>query len=136
MKRPIQDISSEELADLVITGLLDKKGVDIVRMDLRNIRNNLVDFYVICQATSVTQAEALSDSVFKTVADACGLKPIHVEGMQQRLWILMDYFDVVVHIFTESTRSFYRIEELWADADLLRIDNMHEMKGKDESTRK
>lgn len=117
-----QEISSEELAGFVIEGMQEKKGYEIVLMDLRGIHKSLADFFVICHATSATQAEALTDSVEAIVRQRAGQKPRSVEGTQHAEWILMDYFDVVVHIFLDSVRNFYKLESLWADAKLTKIE--------------
>lgn len=118
----IRDISSGELAELIIRGMQEKKGVEIVRMDLRKISKSLVDYFVVCHATSNTHAEAITDSVEKIVKTTTGLNPSHIEGTELREWVLIDYFDVVVHIFLEPVRKFYRLEELWADADITKIE--------------
>ncbi len=117
------DVPSTELARWVVTALQEKKGNEIVQLDFRRMHNRIVDFFVICHATSITQAEALADSVEEVVKKQTGLKPKHTEGRQNREWILMDYFDVVVHIFLASARTFYRLEDLWSDADITRIED-------------
>ncbi len=99
----------------------EKKGVNIVLMDMRKVSNRVADFFVICEGTSVTHVEALADYVEEIARKEYGAKPSHVEGMQQRQWVLLDFFDVVAHVFTESSRSFFKLEELWADAEIVRI---------------
>jgi ribosome-associated protein len=124
MKR--NDGSASELANLAVVAIEEKKGIDIVQIDLRGIHNSTVDFFVICHASSVTQAEAIADEVEKMVKLTTGLNPKHVEGKQLREWILIDYFDVVVHIFLEPIRGFYRLEELWADGIITRIEEKNQ----------
>ena len=117
----LREITSDELADAVIGAMQEKKGFDIVKIDLRNIHNCVMDYFVICHASSVTQADALAEAVEMEVKGRCGLNPKSVEGLQHREWILLDYFDVVVHIFLEPVRSFYKLEDLWADGNIIRI---------------
>lgn len=111
------DASSAEVALFIIEGMLEKKGLKIVKLDLRKIHNSVVDYFIICHATSTTHADALAESVEAFVKKNTGQNPRQREGMQSREWILIDYFDVVAHIFLEPVRSFYRLEELWADAE-------------------
>jgi ribosome-associated protein len=115
-------ISSEELSRLVEEGMLEKKGFDIVTIDLRKIPNRVVDFFVICHGTSVTQVDAIADSVLETVKKATGFHPGNQEGRTLNEWVLLDYFDVAAHIFTEPVRAFYRLEELWADGEIVKTE--------------
>lgn len=112
-----RDTFSGEVAGLIVQGMLEKKGLKIITLDLRKIHNSVVDYFIICHATSTTHADTLAESVEETVKKSTGQNPRQREGMQLREWILIDYFDVVAHIFLEPVRSFYRLEELWADAE-------------------
>lgn len=118
MTKAEKAVTSEELADAIIEGILEKKGLEIVRVDLREVHNSVSDFFVICHATSDRQVDAISDSVFDVVRDQLGDKPNAVEGKQNAEWILMDYVDVVVHVFKKELREFYALEDLWADAPI------------------
>jgi len=111
------DKESDILADQIIGGIQEKKGHDIVTLDLSRIDNSVCKTFVICHGTSKTQVEAIADSVYAEVKKNTGQIPWHKEGHQNSDWILLDYFDVVVHIFTEDTRKFYNLEDLWADAE-------------------
>jgi len=95
----------------------EKKGYDIVRMDLRKIPNAITDFFLICSGSSDTQIDAISNSVDFEVSKGANENPWHKEGIQNREWILLDYVDVVVHIFRKDRREFYDIESLWGDCD-------------------
>ena len=119
-KKQIQ-AASGLLADIIIHGIQEKKGLDIVLMDLRKIHNAMSDYFIICHGTSKTQVEAIADAVALEVKKAIGENPIHKEGQENAEWILMDYFDVVVHIFEEGRRDFYNLEKLWADAEITKI---------------
>ncbi len=106
------------LTDIIIKGLQEKKGKSIKCIDLRSIKGAISDYFVICHGTSRTQVEALAKSVRNEVKSAVGVNPFHTEGVENAEWILLDYFDVVVHIFEESRRKFYNLEGLWADAEI------------------
>ena len=99
----------------------EKKGEEIVSLDLRNLKNAVADYFVICHATSRPQIEAIARSVEEVVQRNNNDKPYHREGFENAEWILLDYVNVVVHIFNHEKRDFYGIERLWADADVKRI---------------
>ena len=107
---------SETLSKQVIKGIQEKKGRNIISLDLRSIENAVADFFIICHGTSRPQIEAIADGVVETVDKELGIDPWHKEGSENAEWILLDYVDVVVHIFEESRRDFYKLEALWADA--------------------
>jgi len=113
--------TSEDLADAIIEGIRDKKGQEIVRVDLREMHNSISDYFVICHATSDRQVDAISDSVEKWVRERLGDRPNTIEGKQNAEWVLMDYVDVVVHVFKEEVRRLYALEDLWADAPIEQI---------------
>jgi ribosome-associated protein len=102
----------------VVKGIFEKKGHDVLKIDLRKLENRIADYFVICHGTSVTQVDSISDSVEDTVRKEAGEKPLHVEGLENCYWVLLDYSNVVVHIFLEEHRSFYNLESLWADAEI------------------
>ncbi len=106
---------SEVLARLAAQGMENKKGLDIVLLDLRQIASAPTSFFVICSGNVPSHVSAISDGVFETIKKATGYNPHKVEGYDNAEWILMDYFDIVVHIFQKDKRSHYRLEELWAD---------------------
>lgn len=112
---------AEALAAIAAQGMEEKKGIDIVIMDLRKLRSSFSDFFVICHGTSDRQVQAIADGVEEEIRKATGEKPLHREGSEQAEWVLLDYVNVVVHIFQEEKRSFYGIEELWGDAEVKRI---------------
>jgi len=105
----------------VVKGIFDKKGLNVLKIDLRRFENSITDYFIICHGTSVTQVDAICDSVEDTVRIDTGEKPIHVEGLENCFWVLLDYGNVVVHIFLEEYRNFYSLETLWADANLEKI---------------
>lgn len=111
-------VNTEEIVNAAIEGILKKKGKDPVSLDLREIENAVCKYFIICHGDSNTQVEALADSVIETVREETGEKAWHKEGLNNATWVLLDYSDVVIHIFQKEYRDFYKIEELWADAKL------------------
>lgn len=112
---------SQILVDVVVKGLLEVKGENIVCIDLRNLDNAVCDYFVICTGTSNTHTSSLAGSVEKEVKNTLDDKPWHSEGQGNSEWILLDYVNVVVHIFQEEFREFYNIEGLWADAKITQV---------------
>lgn len=108
--------SSKKLASIIIEAIQEKKGQDIISLNLRDIENAVTDYFVICHGTSRPQVEAIAESVMDAVDKKTGDDPWHKEGTENAEWILLDYVDVVVHIFRDNTRGFYQLEKLWADA--------------------
>jgi ribosome-associated protein len=96
----------------------EKKGNEIVRLDLRNIHSSVADYFVVCHAESSTQLKAIAQSVEDEVFKALKIEPYRKEGYQQSDWIIIDYFDVVIHIFKTDKREYYGIEDLWGDAEM------------------
>lgn len=109
---------STSISELIIYGIQEKKGNEIVRLDLRNIHSSVADYFVVCHAESSTQIKAIAQSVEEEVYKALKLEPWRKEGLQQAEWIILDYVDVVVHIFKTDKREFYGIEDLWGDAEM------------------
>ena len=103
------------LIEKIMIGISDVKGQDIKMIDLRKIENRICDFYIICSGSSNTHVSAILDSVKKKVSKTLKEKPSHTEGEENAEWILLDYINVVVHIFQKQVRDFYKIEELWGD---------------------
>jgi len=108
--------SANNLLEEIIRGIENVKGEDIQQMDLREIENTPCEFFVICSANSNTQVTAIVNSIQKTVSKALLEKPFHTEGLEVAEWVLIDYVNIVVHVFQKQTRKFYNIEELWGDA--------------------
>ncbi len=115
IKSPKEDIS-EEIVNWVVKGMQEKKAQEIMVLDLRGVQNAFTDFFVICSGTSDTQIDSIADSVDKEIWEAGKLHAHSIEGKANREWILMDYYDVIVHVFLKEKRSFFKLEELWGDA--------------------
>ncbi|MCL7988527.1 ribosome silencing factor [Sphingobacterium sp. lm-10] len=109
-------LSSENLAEIVVLGMQEKKGNEIVRLDMREVNGSVSDYFVICHADSNVQVNAIANSVEHEVYKALGQDPWRKEGQGNGEWILLDFVDVVVHIFKTDKRNHYGIEDLWGDA--------------------
>jgi ribosome-associated protein len=109
---------SAYISELAIFGIQEKKGNDIVRLDLRNIFSSVSDYFVICHADSTTQVKAIANSVEDEIFKATQQEPWRKEGLEYGEWILLDYVDVVVHVFRTDKREFYGVEDLWGDAEI------------------
>ena len=117
-KKPV---NTDELISVIIKGIDDVKGDDIQLLDLREIENTVCDYFIICSGTSNTQVNAITGSIQKLVSKELKDKPWHIEGQNNSEWILMDYVNVVVHVFQKHIREFYDIESLWGDAKITEI---------------
>ena len=113
----------EKLIETIVGAIEDKKGKNIVSLDLSGFDGAICSAFVVCNADSTTQVAAIADGIEEKVQQVLGEKVWRVEGQQSALWIAMDYVDVVVHIFQTELREFYRLEELWADAPLTRYED-------------
>lgn len=109
--------NAEEIVATVVEAMDSVKGKEIVTLDLRETGTAVTDYFVICHANSKTQVDALADKIIDEVRNKNGVKPYHIEGRDNTEWILIDFVDVVVHVFLQSMRQFYQLEELWADAE-------------------
>lgn len=117
--------STDELIALIIDGIEDVKGIEINVLDLREIENTVCDYFVICNGTSNTHVNAIVSAVQKKVSKTIKTKPWTVEGTENSEWVLLDYVDVVVHVFQRPIRERYDIEGLWGDAKLTTIERSY-----------
>ena len=108
---------STYLSEIAIQGIQEKKGHDIVRLDLRELNSSVSDYFIVCNADSSTQVKAIADSVEDEIYKVTQTNPWRKEGLENAEWIILDYLDVVVHIFRTEKRDFYGIEDLWGDAE-------------------
>jgi ribosome-associated protein len=109
------ELSAAEIAGLIAGYAAEKKAIDIVEVDLRGV-SGYTDYFVICSGNTERQTKAIHDAVHLGMKNDHGMLPRRVEGLPEARWVLMDYFDVVVHIFTPDTREYYRLEQLWGEA--------------------
>lgn len=119
MAKGIKDLS-KTISEVIIQGIQEKKGSDIVSLDLRELKCSISDYFIICHAESSTQVRALADSVQDEMWKYFQEEPFRKEGFENAEWILLDYVNVVVHIFRHEKRQFYGVEELWGDAIIQR----------------
>ena len=114
--------NADQLITTIISGIEDVKGKEIILLDLREIENTVCDYFIICEGTSNTQVNAIVSSIQKQVSKTTKDKPWHIEGTDNAEWILMDYVNVVVHVFQKHIREYYDIESLWGDAITTQIE--------------
>jgi ribosome-associated protein len=109
---------NSKLLKVIINAIQDKKGEHIISLDLRKIPEAVADFFIVCEASSTVQVKAIADWVEVQVKKECGEPPYKHEGHSAAQWILVDYVNVVVHVFLSETRKFYKLEEMWGDGDV------------------
>ena len=114
---------SDILLETIIEGIHEVKGIDTSILDLKKVETAVCKYFVICSGTSNTHVSSIADSVKKNVSKEIQEKPWHIEGLNTSEWVLIDYSDIVVHVFQEQTREFYRLEDLWGDAEIRTIEN-------------
>ena len=112
-KRPLDD-----LLTVAVEALADKKAISPVIMDFQDLKGAVCDAFIVCHGNSRVQVEAIADHVVAEVKKKTGISPSHVEGLENAEWVLIDYFDMVVHIFQDTKRKFFNLEQLWADAQI------------------
>ncbi len=118
MRKAKKQAGTDELLTAIIEGIQRKKGLDIVKINLSKINHTECNYFVVCHGNSNTQVDAIAHSVEDTVHELAGEKAWHRDGYKNALWILLDYADVMVHVFQKNARDFYDIENLWADAPI------------------
>ncbi len=106
------------LNDLIIDSIRDIKGKNIVKLDLRKLGEAPADFFIICEGDSTTQVSAIANNIEKRCKHEMGIMASHVEGKRESTWVLVDFFNVLVHVFHPESRTFYDIEELWSDGEV------------------
>ena len=122
MSKKTASRKSETLVKVIIEAIKEHKGKEVKSLDLRAIETAVCDYFIICHGTSNTHISSIADNVRKEVSKNINEKPGHIEGENNKEWILLDYFDVVIHIFNKEKRDFYKLENLWADANIQHIE--------------
>ena len=120
-----KEVGTDVLITTILKGIDEVKGKNVNILDLREIENTVCDYFLICSGTSNTQVTAIVNSIQKTVSKEIQEKPWHVEGLENAEWVLMDYVNVVVHVFQKHIREFYDIESLWGDAKIITIESSY-----------
>ena len=113
--------NADELISKIISGVEGVKGIDTSLLDLRDIENTVCSYFIVCSGSSNTHVNAIVNSVQKTVSRELREKPFHTEGLDNSEWVLIDYVNIVVHVFQKHIREYYNIEELWGDAKTTQI---------------
>ena len=117
-KAPARLTKASKIYKTIIRAIQEKKGENVVSLDLRKIPEAVADFFIICEASNQPQIRAISDFVEEEVKKKCGENPYRHEGKQNLQWVLIDYVNIVVHIMSGESRKFYKLEEMWSDAPL------------------
>jgi ribosome-associated protein len=125
MYKLTKTIESQTLADCIVEGMQENKAKDIVVLDLREVPNAVTDFFVICSGDSSVHVDGINNSVMRHTRKELSERPWHQEGKLNAEWILLDYVDVVAHVFHKDARTFYDLEDLWADAVRTDIPNLN-----------
>jgi len=118
MNKSVKEKATEQLIDAIVEGIQRKKGLEIIKIDLTKINHSECKYFIICHGNSVTQVDAIAHSVEDTVEELTNESAWHKDGYRNSIWILLDYADVMVHIFQKESRNFYDLENLWADAHI------------------
>jgi ribosome-associated protein len=116
-----RSIDSVELSRVIVSGMQEKKALDIVVLDLRKLKNAIADFFVICSGSSDKQIDAIADSIDEQVYGELKENPWHTEGKNNKEWMLLDYVSVVAHVFRKDRREYYALEKLWGDAEIIEV---------------
>ncbi|MDD2412300.1 MAG: ribosome silencing factor [Bacteroidales bacterium] len=114
-------INKVDVSQTAIDAMLRKNADDVTVLNIEHVPNTLFDKFIICTANSGIQAETISDEIIYSIRNEFKIKPINIEGTENKEWILLDYFDVLIHIFLPETRTFFKLEQLWADAEIKKI---------------
>ena len=121
--KKMQEISVEKLGRIIIESIQEKKGQEIVQLDLRKTNNSVCEFFIIAHADSNIQVKAIAKNIEENLRKNHETRALHAEGYENAHWILLDYISIVVHIFQQGIRDYYKLEELWEDAEIERIED-------------
>lgn len=119
-----KEISQEDINTLIIDSIQDIKGKNVIHLDMRHLDDSPADHFIICEGESNTQVKAISNNIYKRMKEELNISPNHIEGSLNAKWILVDYFNTLVHVFHPETRSFYELEDLWGDAKFTEYANL------------
>ena len=115
-KSTVRLTKNSKLIKTIINAIQEKKGENIISLDLRKVDEAVADFFIVCEASNQPQVRAISDFVEEQMKDKCDEYPYHHEGKKNLQWVLIDYVNVVVHVMLKETRGFYKLEDMWSDA--------------------
>lgn len=117
-------METEKIYYLILEGIFSKKGQEVVEINLYNVHNSICNYFIICQGESKTQVKAIAESIEEKVKKELNINSFHKEGFENSQWILLDYGDIIVHIFQKEYREYYNLEELWADGETKEIEDV------------
>lgn len=117
-----KETETDKTIEAILEGIRRIKGKEITLIDLSTIHHTECDWFIICHGNSSTQTDSIARSVEETVEELTGIKTWHTDGYKNSIWILLDYGNIMVHVFQKSAREFYKLEELWSDASLTKIE--------------
>ncbi len=117
-----ESLNVGQRSQLIVEAIQEKKGKQIVTIDLSQIEKSICECFIICHGDSATQVGAITESIEKKLKENGGIRAHHVEGLQNSQWVLLDYFDILVHVFQDEYRSFFKLEELWADGKVVMVE--------------
>ncbi|MBN1990116.1 MAG: ribosome silencing factor [Bacteroidales bacterium] len=120
-----QKTSVEQLLESIVNAIQDKKGSNIVSIEIGKLPNAVCEYFVICHANSTTQVGAIADNIEDELIEKHHEKIWQKAGQDNAIWIILDYVDIVVHVFQKEWRDFYRLEELWADAQIKKYEDVN-----------
>lgn len=118
------DPATNALNDLIIDSIQDIKGKNIIKLDMRHLYDAPTDYFIICEGDSSVQVRSIAENVQRRAKEELGIVANHLEGVQGSRWVLVDFFNIVVHVFHPEAREFYQIEDLWSDAKITRYKDL------------
>lgn len=122
MRRKKRD-SLQNFLEAIYEGIREKKGENIIDINLSKLNPSICDHFIICEAETNIHVRAIADAINEKVKKIIGVKPWHIEGYQNAEWVLIDYIDIIIHVFLKPKREFYDLEGLWADAEIVKINS-------------
>ncbi|MDX9747677.1 MAG: ribosome silencing factor [Paludibacter sp.] len=125
MKKRIKDLENEQIVKNIVEGIQERKGKEIVVVDMNRLKEAPCSYFVICEGDSTVHVNAVAHSIQEYVQEKIQVKPYAADGFENAEWIAMDYGQIIVHVFQRHARQYYDIEHLWADADLQKIENLN-----------
>lgn len=114
----------DEFINIITESIFEKKGSDVVSVDLQKVEQSITDYFIICHGDTNTQVDAIADNIIYKIKKDTGISPWHKEGFENAQWILIDYSNVIIHVFQKEQRDFYNLEDLWADGEVKRLEDI------------
>ncbi|MBD5348437.1 MAG: ribosome silencing factor [Bacteroides sp.] len=122
--QPTASHNFSKLEEAVVNAIQDRKGINITKIDFSKLESAPSRSFIICEGKSTSQVSAIADNIRESVREKTGTKPYNYDGYRNSQWIVIDYGDLIVHVFVPEFREFYNLEDLWSDADLIELPNL------------